>query len=105
MSRKSERLFHRRCFLNDGDGAAMVEAYLDDNSWVEDKTGDHRPSYNGTLHITDCSRSIELSVGIYKDIDDIRGDLRKLDRLIDAAQGLRDAMARAAKREFPGRKF
>jgi hypothetical protein len=100
----SESLFHRRCFLNDETGAAIVEASFEDNSY-DDREDKRRPSYDGTLHITDCSRSIELAFNFGKDVDDARKDLRKLDRLIDIMQGLRDAMARAAKREFPGKKF
>lgn len=103
----SERLFHHRCFLNDESGAAMLEATVEDNSWADRQTGERRMSYDGTLHITDCSRSIELTFGVGCDdgIDDMRSVLRKLDRLIDAAQDMRDAFARAAKREFPGKKF
>jgi hypothetical protein len=104
MSHRDERLFYRRCFLNDEEGAAMVEARLHDNSWTERPSGETRLNFDGTLHITDCSRSIELDCS-FSDVEGARGNLRKLDRLIDAVQGLRDATARAAKREFPGRKL
>lgn len=105
MSRENEQLYHRRCFLNDESGAAMIEAQLDNNSWTDKDTGERHPCYDGTIHITDCSRSIELSVEISNDLDKVRSNICKLDRLLDALQGMREAMVRAAKREFPGKKF
>lgn len=101
----SEELFHRRCFLNDESGAAIIEASFSDNSWVDRQTSERRLHYDGTIHITDCSRSIELSLNIDNDAESARNSLRKLDRLLDVIQGVRDAVVRAAKREFPGRKF
>jgi hypothetical protein len=103
----STSLFHYRCFLNEESGAAIVEAGLDDNSYIDHRNNERRPSFDGTLHITDCSRSIELSVnfGGENGVEDARKSLHKLDRLLDAVQGIRDALARAAKREFPGKKF
>jgi hypothetical protein len=98
----SERLYHHRCFLNDETGAAILEALVEDDSSTHNN---HRHfGISATLHITDCSRSIELSFGFSK-VEEARDDLSKLDRLIDAAQGMRDTLARAAKREWPGRKF
>lgn len=100
----SEQLYHRRCFLNETTGAAMVEVEVTNSSWTNDKTNEYNPSYGGSVHLTDCSRSIELDFG-FDSAETARDALRKLDRLIDAAQGMRDALARAAKREWPGRKF
>ena len=102
MSTDTE-LFHYRAFLNEGKGGAIVEATL---THTEYERRDNERSWNidGTLHITDCSRSVELSAYV-SDIDEARGVLRKLDRIVDAAQGMRDAIVRAARREWPGRKL
>lgn len=98
------QLFHFRKFLNDGQGAAMVEARVTDNCSVNRNNGERSVSIDGELHITDCSRSIQLDT-YFNDIDGARAALLKLDRLIDAVQGMRDAVVRAARREFPGRKL
>ena len=80
----------------------MVEATVTDNSWV--RNGDRTLSFDGVLHITDCSRSVELDTSFF-DIEGARGNVRKLDRLIDAAQGMRDTIARVARREWPKKKL
>jgi hypothetical protein len=98
-----KRLFHRRCFLNDETGAAMLEAYVDDNSWVHAQTQERHASYDGSMQITDCSRSVSLEFS-FSDVEDARQQLRKLDRLIDAAQDMRAVIVRSAKREWPGKK-
>lgn len=98
-----KRVFHDRRFLNADSGAAVVEADLYDNSWNDKNNGERHVSVSGTLHVTDCARSISLDFS-YHDLDDAREQVRKLDRLIDAAQGMRDAIVRSARREWPGRK-
>ncbi len=103
MSNDNE-LFYRRAFLNEGRGPAMVEAQVNDNSWTDKTSGDRRASFDGTLTITDCSRSVSLDA-CFSDIEGARNVLRKLDRLSDAIQGMRDAMGRAARREWPGKKL
>lgn len=95
-------LFHLRTFLNEETGSAMVEADFNENSWTNKQTGERNFGAGGTIHITDCSRSIELDVS-FDDLDGARRVLRKLDRLLDAVNGVRDAAARIARREF-GRK-
>jgi hypothetical protein len=95
-------LFHLRAFLNDESGSAMVEADFHESTWINKQTGERRFSASGTIHVTDCSRSIELDV-CFDDLDGARRVLRKLDRLLDAVNGVRDAAARIARREF-GRK-
>lgn len=98
------RLFYRRAFLNEKSGAAIIEASVDDNSGT-DRNGDRYFSVDSTIHITDCSRSISLDACIGNDIEDARDSLRKLDRLVDTIQGVRDTLARAVRREWPGKKF
>lgn len=99
-----KQLFYMRAFLNDETGAAIVEASVTDSCSFNANKQERYVSVYGTLHITDCSRSVELDVS-FNDIEGARGQLRKLDRLIDAAQGMREALARAARREWPGRKL
>lgn len=92
-----ETVFHRRLFLNDKEGAAMVEAKLANHSY--DRNGERAASYDGTLHLTDCNRSIDLSFDFYSK-EDARMAIRKLDRLIETVEDLRTAVKRAAKKEF-----
>jgi hypothetical protein len=93
-----KQLFYRRAFLNDKEGAAMIEATLTDNGY-EDRDGKHHSSIDGDAHITDCSRSIQLDFGA-DSLEAARAMARKIDRLIDTFQGMRDALSRVAKREF-----
>lgn len=97
MSDDSKKLMHVRRFLNDTDGAAMVEAKLSDDSYTSD--GERRVNITGDLHITDCNRSIELDM-CFDDLESGHRILRKLDRLIDAAEQLRDSVKRVMKREW-----
>lgn len=100
----TRQLFHHREFLNEKIGSAMVEAMLSEHTWDDRNTGERHVNIDGTLHITDCSRSVELDAS-FNNVDEARKILRKLDRLIDAVQGTRDAIVRAARREWPGRKL
>jgi hypothetical protein len=98
------KLFHMRQFLNDEKGSAIVEATVEHTEYDVRSDGKRSWNIDGTLHITDCSRSVELSTYV-SNLDEARSVLRKLDRLSDAVQGMRDAIARCARREFPGRKL
>ncbi len=92
-----EVLYHRR-FLNDSHGAAMVEVQLNDYSHT-DKEGKRHPSFSGSIHITDCNRSVGLDVD-YGDLEDAQAVVRKLNRLIDSVEQVRDAVKRTIKKEW-----
>jgi hypothetical protein len=99
---EEKALFHYRDFLNSEEGAAIVEAKFTRNSWTNRQAQETTVSFDGTLNITDCSRSVSLDAS-FSTIEDARRVVRKLDRLLDAVQGMRDAAARAATRTY-GRK-
>ena len=59
---KDRRLFHRRLFLNDGEGMAAVEAEVHNRSHDQTdekgkKTGTRYVNIDANVQITDCSRS------------------------------------------------
>lgn len=103
MSERETKLYHKRAFLNAESGAAMIEASATNGSWNDKNTGERRVNVYGTVHLTDCSRSIELDVS-FSDLEDARAAVYKLDLLIDVLQDLRNAIARTVKQEFPGKK-
>lgn len=87
MSDEKE-VFHRRVFLNDHEGMAALEADVTNRSWGND--GKRHVSIDGNFTVSD-EESLDRVV-------------RKLNRLIHAAEDVRDALVKEARREGLKRK-
>lgn len=95
---KERRIFHKRQFLNDREGAAMIEASLYNRSW-EDKEGKRQFSLDGEVHITDCSRSVSLSIDV-NDSKSWANAVHKLERVIRVLEQMKDRINAEASHEL-----
>jgi hypothetical protein len=95
---KEKRVFHKRAFLNSGEGMAALEVRVIDGSYTVKDTGKCQVNLDGGLSVTDCSRAISLDFYVW-DAKSLAAAVQKADTLIDAIEGMRDALVKAAKRE------
>lgn len=100
MSNKKQ-VFHRRLFLNDSKGMAALEAEISNHSWEQD--GERHVSIEGNFTVSDCYRQISLDL-CFDDEESLGKVVRKLNRLIHAAEDVRDALVKEAHREGIKRK-
>jgi hypothetical protein len=98
--RKTKDVYHKRQFLNEKKGPAMVEATLTNCSWddPDPKVGKRFLDLEGSVKLTDCSRSVELDFSANNQ-EQAYAAVYKLERLIAVLDGFAGAIRDEARKE------